>query len=83
MGSVSLENIVGKGENAGDQHFLLFPQCFQYVPNVDVYRNFSRDDRPLCWAIVCDFSVVQTDFQSPWATGRVLVFIPGNLLKTL
>ena len=25
----SLENIVGKGENAGYQHFLLFPQCFQ------------------------------------------------------
>ena len=23
-----LENIVGKGENAGIQHFLLFPQCF-------------------------------------------------------
>ena len=23
------ENIVGKGENAGCQHFLLFPQCFQ------------------------------------------------------
>ena len=23
------ENIVGKGENAGDQDFLLFPQCFQ------------------------------------------------------
>ena len=23
------KNIVGKGENAGDQHFLLFPQCFQ------------------------------------------------------
>ena len=23
------ENIVGKGENAGFQHFLLFPQCFQ------------------------------------------------------
>ena len=22
------ENIVGKGENAGKQHFLLFPQCF-------------------------------------------------------
>ena len=26
MGRV--ENIVGKGENAGYQHFLLFPQCF-------------------------------------------------------
>ena len=23
------ENIVGKEENAGCQHFLLFPQCFQ------------------------------------------------------
>ena len=23
-----LENIVGKGENVGDQHFLLFLQCF-------------------------------------------------------
>ena len=27
-----VENIVGKGENAGYQHFLLFPQCFQKVP---------------------------------------------------
>ena len=24
-----VENIVGKGDNAGYQHFLLFPQCFQ------------------------------------------------------
>ena len=24
-----VENIVGRGENAGFQHFLLFPQCFQ------------------------------------------------------
>ena len=24
-----IENIVGKGQNAGFQHFLLFPQCFQ------------------------------------------------------
>ena len=24
-----VENIVGKGENAGSQHFLLFPQWFQ------------------------------------------------------
>ena len=26
------KNIVGKGENAGYQHFLLFPQCFQKTP---------------------------------------------------
>ena len=25
------ENIEGNGENAGYQHFLLFPQCFQKV----------------------------------------------------
>ena len=24
-----VENIVGKGENAGYQYFLLFPPCFQ------------------------------------------------------
>ena len=26
-----VENSMGKGENAGYQHFLLFPQCFQKV----------------------------------------------------
>ena len=26
-----IENIVGKGENAGYHHFLLFPQCFQDI----------------------------------------------------
>ena len=26
------ENIVRKGENAGKQHFLLFPQCFLPIP---------------------------------------------------
>ena len=25
------ENIVGKGENAGNQHFLLYPQCFLLI----------------------------------------------------
>ena len=24
----TFENIVGQGENAGNQHFLLIPQCF-------------------------------------------------------
>ena len=26
------ENIVGRGENADNQHFLLFPQCFLPIP---------------------------------------------------
>ena len=29
---VRVENIVEKGENAGYQHFLLFPQCFPKSP---------------------------------------------------
>ena len=29
-----VENIVGKGENAGHQHFLLFPKCFQKHPSL-------------------------------------------------
>ena len=33
-----LENIAGKGENAGYQHFLLFPQCFQ---NVSSFRSLK------------------------------------------
>ena len=26
--------MVGKGENAGNQRFLLFPQCFQPIPKI-------------------------------------------------
>ena len=29
LGRVDLEYIMGRGENAGYQHFLLFQQCFQ------------------------------------------------------
>ena len=29
--SYTAENIVGKGENGGNQHFLLFPRCFSKV----------------------------------------------------
>ena len=29
----AFENIVGNGKNAGNQHFLLFPQCFLPFPN--------------------------------------------------
>ena len=29
------ENTVGKGENAGYQHFLLFPQCFPKLSSLE------------------------------------------------
>ena len=33
-----VENTLGKGENAGIQHFLLFPQCF---PKASTLRLFK------------------------------------------
>ena len=33
------ENIVGKGENAGYQHFLLFPQCFEKASQFGVIES--------------------------------------------
>ena len=36
-----VENILRKGENAGYQHFLLFPKCFQKPPSLGVIK--SRD----------------------------------------
>ena len=34
------ENTVGKGENAGDQHFLLFPQCFLPFPKeISIFQS--------------------------------------------
>ena len=36
----SFENTVGKGENAGNQHFLLFPQCFQPFPKqISIFQS--------------------------------------------
>ena len=33
------ENIVGKRENSGNQHFLLFPQCFLSIPiRISVFK---------------------------------------------
>ena len=42
-----IENIVGKGENAGYQHFLLFPQCFLkavFSGSLKVGIVWSRDN---------------------------------------
>ena len=37
-----VENIVGKGENAAYQHFLIFPQCFQKAS--DLYKVVKGRD---------------------------------------
>ena len=47
------ENIVGKGENAGNQHFLLFPQCFlsyqRQKPSFELHL-FCRLQMPSIWS---------------------------------
>ena len=40
----AFEDIVGKGENAGNQHFLLFSKCF-----LSYERQVSSCDRPTCY----------------------------------
>ena len=40
--SERIENIVEKEENAGYQHFLLFPQCFQKPGLLKLKILFSR-----------------------------------------
>ena len=35
------ENIVGKGEIAGNQHFLLFPQCYLRAPFLPIPKRIS------------------------------------------
>ena len=38
-----VENIVGKGEIARYEHFLIFPQCFQKLSSVDVSKWVSTE----------------------------------------
>ena len=57
-----VENIVGKGENAGYQHFLLFPQYFQNaVPR-------GHQNSGLCGKEVMDYF---GGVMKPYATGFV------------
>ena len=37
----SVENIVGQGENAGFQHFLLVPHCFQMDFSLGVIKSWD------------------------------------------
>ena len=40
-----VENIVGKGEIARYEQFLLFPQCFQKLSDVDASKGVSLEQR--------------------------------------
>ena len=42
-----VKNIVGKGENAGYQHFLLFPKCFKKLSLSGLLKNSGLCDLEL------------------------------------
>ena len=50
-----VENIVGKGENAGYQHFPLLPQCFQNASHTGVFKVKRVGELP---AIFIKFKIV-------------------------
>ena len=54
-----VENIVGKGENAGYQHFLFLPQCFEKdslqdsSKGVIVWEWVNQDCKNLAFSLRC------------------------------
>ena len=52
-----IENIVGAGENAGYQHFLLFPKCFQKTFSYGSFNPLPNKPWFLC---VCSASLLKT-----------------------
>ena len=59
------ENTVGKGENAGHQHFLLFPQCFLPFPK----ENSIFQSNLLCRLLVL----------SSWTSVRICRLVQSEL----
>ena len=58
-----LENIVRKGKNAGNQHFLLFAQCFLSIPKtISVFKLhlFCRPEMLSIWISVKFCHLVQS-----------------------
>ena len=61
-----VENIVGKGEYAVYQHFLLFPQCFQRA-------SFSGSLKVgIVWKKVKTFVGTQSSGNVPWSSYSVI-----------
>ena len=52
----AFKNIVEKGENAGNQHFLLFPQCFYCIKAKSNQLSFIATFDVICkWFQCCRF----------------------------
>ena len=54
----AFENILGKGENAGNQHFLLLPQCFLPFQKQVLIFVSSASALNLDWSKILSFNKV-------------------------
>ena len=63
----AFDNIVGKGENTGNYHFLLFPQCFLYLSNTKIII--------LATFILLSANAFNLDFSKILSFGKALVWL--------
>ena len=85
-----VENIVGIGENAGHQHFLLLPQCFARVSSFMVVKSWDcvarryTVENTACWLTI--FSPFLTTFSRvslPIEFITLALYSPTNLKNNL
>ena len=81
-----VENILGKGENAGYQHFLLFPKCFQKAAfsRVDKNRGCALKGQYIMGQHSVHQSIAGSDYMNRQATlCQFLVRIPISSISFL
>ena len=66
---MDFENIVGKVENAGNQHFLLFQQCFPLY----------QEEKSLFWQhFICHLQMI-----SIWSSPKFCPLVKSSMIKCL
>ena len=75
----SLENIVEKGDKAGNQHFLLFPQCFFFTLSVinctirTTLKLSSANAFNLVWSKILSFCKELIGLWQKWITDQNII----------
>ena len=78
-----VENIVGKEENVGYQHFLLFPLCFQNLLFPEVLKVRIVWYRVKPFAVECRLNSVPDDKILGWTNLKVFADVKLNVAKMM
>ena len=65
-----IENIVGKGENAGNQHFLLLPQCFLPSKRHKSGIKSAKKKIEFCYLVKCAVSILSSNRLTHYQTTK-------------